>query len=140
VNLFIRNSLTALALSSSIVAGVVLAQSARKVVVTEVVVATSVEDHEPVGTATSFSSGTPLMCFIRAQNRTGADATIRVTWEAGEGAAQRARGGVSLTVPARPTFRTYARSASTRAAGSYRCVVRAEDGEVLGSAAFTISG
>lgn len=137
----IRKSASIVALASLVFGGAALAQSAREVTVTEVVIATSIEGHEPVGTATSFSRGTPLVCFIRASNRTGADTTVNVAWEpAGDGAPARARGGTSLAVPARPMYRTYARTVVDREPGSYRCVVRSSTGNVLGSADFTISG
>ena len=135
----IRNFASVLAFASCLIATVAFAQSSTtRITVAEVVIATGVEDHEPVGTATSFPSGTPLFCFIRAQNRTGAEGTISVSWESAEAPVGRARGGTSLTVPARPTFRTYARSVVERAAGSYRCVVRGSDGRVLGSADFSV--
>jgi hypothetical protein len=139
-NKIIRQSIGIFALAMSAIASVAYAQSTNRLAVSEVVIATGVEDHEPVGTATSFSRGTPLYCFIRAQNRTGADATLLVSWENAEGEPSRARGGTHLTVPARPSFRTYARTVVARDPGSYRCVVRSEDGAVLGSASFSISG
>jgi hypothetical protein len=128
-------------LASCLIATVAIAQGATsttRITVSEVVVATGVEDHEPVGTATTFPAGTDLVCFIRANNRTGAEGTIAVSWESAEAPVGRARGGTSLTIPARPTFRTYARSVVDRPAGSYRCVVRGSDGRVLGSADFTV--
>lgn len=136
-----KTSLRALIASIALGAtGVAAAQAAGRLTVSEVVIATSVEDHEPVGTATSFSrSGGPLVCFIRAENRTGAEGALLVSWEAGDQPAGPARGGTRLTVAARPRFRTYARTAVQRPAGNYRCVVRSEDGEVLGQAAFTLT-
>lgn len=135
----IRQVASILALASCFVATVAIAQSSTtRITVAEVVIATGVEDHEPVGVGTTFPAGTPLYCFIRAQNRTGAEGTITVSWETTENPVGRARGGTSLTIPARPTFRTYARTAVERPAGSYRCVVRGDQGRVLGSADFTV--
>jgi len=120
--------------------GVAAAQAAGELTVSEVVVARSVEDHEPVEAGTSFSrTGGPLVCFIRASNRTGAESAVLVTWESSANPVSGARGGVRLTVPPSPRFRTYARTAAQREAGSYRCVVRSEDGDVLGSAEFTLT-
>lgn len=116
------------------------AQSAGGVTVAEVVVARAVEDHEPVGVGTSFAASSgPLVCFVRLENRTRAEAAVYVAWEPAEGEPAPARGGVRLAVSARPRYRTYARTVVERPAGAYRCVVRGEDGQVLGSAAFTLT-
>lgn len=121
-------------------AGIAAAQAAGRLTVSEVVIARDIADHEPVEAGTSFSRGSgPLVCFIRAENRTGAEAALLVSWESAANPVGAARGGTRLTVPARPRYRTYARTAVARPAGSYRCVVRDEDGDVLGSAEFSLT-
>lgn len=116
------------------------AQSSRGVTVTEVVVARAIEDHEPVGAGTSFSAADgPLFCFVRVENRSRAEGAVFVSWERADGAPSRARGGQRLAISANPRFRTYARTAVARPAGSYRCVVRDEAGDVLGSADYTLT-
>lgn len=120
-------------------AGAAFAQSAGELSVSEVIIARSIEDHEPVEPGTSFSRGGALVCFIRAGNTTGEEKALFVSWEAGQGSAGSARGGVRLAVPPRARFRTYARTAVARPAGSYRCVVRDESGSVLGSADFSVT-
>ena len=53
--------------------------SAAGVSVAEVVIATSVADHEPVGTATSFARGpSRLVCFVRVENPERAESAILV--------------------------------------------------------------
>lgn len=116
------------------------AQSSRRVTVTEVVMARAIEDHEPVGAGTTFStSDGPFFCFVRVENHSRADGAVFVAWERAEGTPSYARGGLRLAIAASPRFRTYARNAMTRPAGAYRCVVRDEDGNVLGSADYTLT-
>lgn len=123
-----------------VVSSLAAAQASGRVTVTEVVVARAIEDHEPVGGGTTFAhTDVPLFCFVRVENRSHADSAVYVSWERADGAPASARGGVRLAIPARPRFRTYARNAVEHAAGAYRCVVRGEDGEVLGSADFTLT-
>lgn len=116
------------------------AQASGRLTVTEVVVARAIEDHEPVGAGTTFSaSDGPFFCFVRVENRSRAEGAVFVSWESAEGAPSSARGGLRLAVSASPRFRTYARNAMARDAGAYRCVVRDEDGNVLGSADYTLT-
>lgn len=116
------------------------AQSSGRVTVAEVVVARAIEDHEPVGAGTTFSaSDGPFFCFVRVENRSRAEGAVFVAWESAEGAPSSARGGLRLGISANPRFRTYARNGMTRPAGAYRCVVRDEGGNVLGSAEYTLT-
>jgi Protein of unknown function (DUF2914) len=121
-------------------ASLATAQSSGRVTVTEVVVARAIEDHEPVGAGTTFSAADgPFFCFVRVENRSRAEGAVFVAWEAADGGPASARGGLRLAISASPRFRTYARNGMTRAAGAYRCVVRDEDGNVLGSAEYTLT-
>lgn len=123
-----------------VVTSLAAAQSSGDVTVTEVVMARAVEDHEPVGAGTTFSAADgPFFCFVRVENRSRAESAVFVAWERAEGTPSNARGGLRLSVSASPRFRTYARNAMTRPAGSYRCVVRDESGNVLGSADYTLT-
>jgi hypothetical protein len=120
--------------------GLAAAQPSRSLTVTEVVLARAIEDHEPVGAGTSFSAADgPFFCFVRVENRSRAEGAVFVAWERAEGAPGGARGGLRLPVSASPRFRTYARNAMAHPAGSYRCVVRDEQGNVLGSADYTLT-
>ncbi len=117
------------------------AAPASGVTVAEVVIATSVEDHEPVGAATSFARDTGrLVCFVRVENPTRAESAILVAWERANGEPAANARGARLAVPGQPRYRTYLRGSSNREPGAYRCVARAEDGTVLGSAPFEITG
>lgn len=131
------------ALLATLLLGTTLAAAAqppRGLAVAEVVIARSVEDHEPVGAGTTFSrTGGPLVCFIRASNRGSEEAAVFVAWEAASNPVARARGGTRLAVPPRQRYRTYARTVIERDAGRYRCVVRDEHGGVLGSAEFELT-
>jgi hypothetical protein len=121
-------------------ASLAAAQSSGRLTVTEVVVARAIEDHEPVGAGTTFSAADgPFYCFVRVENRSRAEGAVFVAFEPAEGTPSSARGGLRLAVSANPRFRTYARHGMARAAGSYRCVVRDEGGNVLGSADYTLT-
>lgn len=117
------------------------AASDSSLTVAEVVIATSVEDHEPVGAAASFASGpSRLVCFVRVENPGRSESAILVSWERASGEPAAAERGFRLAVPGQARYRTFVRGSANRAAGSYRCVARAEDGTVLGSADFEITG
>jgi hypothetical protein len=124
------------------VAGAAIAQEAAAgIEVTEILLGSALENGVPTAPQTSFArTDGNVYCVIRLRNGTGAEGTIRAALEPAEGEpAERANAGLSLDIPARARYRTVARFTTNRAAGSYRCVVRAEDGHVLSHADFTIT-
>lgn len=117
-----------------------VAQDEAPLEVTEIILGSELENGVPPSPTTSFSpSDGSVYCVVRLTNRTGEAGSIRVAFERAEGEPQARRGGVQLEYPARPRYRTVARATTRRGAGSYRCVVRTEQGEVLSHADFTIS-
>jgi hypothetical protein len=141
-------TLSFLAFALAFAGTVALAQEAEtnaapsnELTVSEVVVATGVEDHEPVSPGTSFEKGsTSLVCFVRVQNGPRTETAVYVAWEQAEGDPAEATGrGVRLDVPAQRRQRTFIRGSSNRAPGAWRCVVRSEEGAVLGHADFQIT-
>jgi hypothetical protein len=117
------------------------APSSDELAVAEVVIATAVEEHEPVSPGTTFARGsTPLVCFPRIENGPRTPTAVYVAWERAEGdPAEATERGVRLDVPGQRRQRTFIRGSSNRAPGAWRCVVRAEDGRVLGHADFSIT-
>lgn len=120
------------------------AQEAGEVVdglrVTEITLARALEGGNAVDPATSFSaSDGRIFAVIRLENSTGAETEVRVTFErADREVAAGGSGGVTLGVPARPRYRTVART-GTRAAGRYRVVVRSAAGNVLATAEYEVT-
>jgi hypothetical protein len=110
--------------------------------VTEITVGGAIE-HGVISTPTNTFSRTagPIFCMIRMQNSTGAEGSIRMSFErASEGdPAERAEFGRQLSYPAQRRYRTYARASANRRPGAYRCVVRTEEGAVLSHADFTVT-
>lgn len=106
--------------------------------VTEIQLATQLENGQAVSPTTTFSrSAGQIYAVVRVQNPSGEATTIRVAIEPVGGPAA---SGYNLEIPARPRYRTVARvSTSNRAPGRYRCVVRTEDGRELSSVELTIS-
>lgn len=108
--------------------------------ITEIVLARGVESGNAVGPGTSFSTADGrVFAVIRLENATGAETQVRVTFErADRELAAGGSGGVTLDVPARPRYRTVART-GTRAPGRYRVVVRSSAGNVIGTAEYEIT-
>lgn len=108
--------------------------------ISEMVTASALEGGVPVSPVSSFSRGDGrIYCFVRVRNTTRAETAIRVSFESAEREVRARRGGVRLAIPARRRYRTFARIPASRAAGDYRCVARAETGEVLRSIAFSVT-
>ncbi len=125
-----------LALSASI-AGSASAQDSSELTVTEVQLATSLENGVAVAPTTSFSHADGrIFAVIRVQNPSGEAPSIRVSIEPIDGAS---RPGFSLEVPARRRYRTVARFTAAQRPGRYRCVVRTEDGRELASVELTVA-
>ncbi len=121
-------------------ASVAVAQEAE-LTVTEIVVGQRGEDGV-VTSASSFSrAGDTIFCQVRLQNPSREAGSIRIAFERAEGEpAERASAGTQLEYPARPRYRTFARiGAANKAAGTWRCVARTEEGRVLSHADFTVT-
>ena len=109
--------------------------------VTEILMGTTIESGVPTSPTTSFSRSDPsLYCMVRFRNRTGAEGHIRIAFEqAGEDAPTPGARGRRFSFPASRRYRTVSRGTPNRAAGSYRCVVRTDEGAVLSHQDFTIT-
>lgn len=117
------------------------AESAAPLEVTEIQMGTELEGGVPTSPSTSFSrTERSIYCMVRLRNRTGEAGNIRIAFErAGEGEPGAGPRGRMLEYPARGRYRTVARGTPNRSPGSYRCVVRTEEGEVLSHQDFTIT-
>lgn len=109
--------------------------------ITEMTLARNIEAGAVVDPTTTFSAADGrVMVLIRVENETGAETDIRVSFErADREVAASTSGGVTLHIPARPRYRTQART-GTRAPGRYRVVVRTAAGNVLGTADYEVTG
>ena len=108
--------------------------------VTEILLGSELEEGVVTSPATSFARGsTPLYCMVRLENPSRAAGAITIGFERAEGEPAANPGGRRLEIPARPRYRTVARASLNRPAGTWRCVVRAEDGSVLTHADFTVT-
>lgn len=108
--------------------------------VAEIILGNALENGVPPSPTTAFSrADAAVYCVVRLHNTTRAEGAIRVAFERAEGEPQARAGGVRLEYPARATYRTVARTSTQRDPGSYRCVVRTEEGQVLSHADFTLS-
>ncbi|MAC29733.1 MAG: hypothetical protein CMN29_31350 [Sandaracinus sp.] len=103
----------------------------------ELVLSKALEDGRPVDPGTSFSRRDGrIYATIRVRNPERDATTIRVTWERAEGPAS--SGGIELDIPARPRYRTVARTGTGRAPGRYKCVVYDAEGRELASREFEL--
>lgn len=103
--------------------------------VKRLVVATAVENREPVALAGEAQPGEPLTAFVEAANPGGEPAHIVVTFEHSSG---RKVGFVKLEVPASsPRYRTWARTQNIKQGGAWEAVVHLEDGTELARQSFT---
>jgi hypothetical protein len=111
------------------------------ITITEIAMASSMLNGVPETTATSFPrTGGWIYCFVRLENPSAAETSILVSFErATSGDPAAGATGTPLAVPARPRYRTFARTGSHKPAGSYRCVVRDSAGSVLESTPFEIT-
>lgn len=108
--------------------------------ISEMVTASELEGGVPVSPVAAFTRGDGrIYCFVRVENRSRAETAIRVSFESAGRELRARRGGVRLAIPARWRYRTFARIPASRAAGNYRCVARAESGEVLRSVEFSVT-
>ena len=108
--------------------------------VTEIILGSELENGVPTTPSTSFARNSgAVYCMVRLTNPSRAEGAVRISFERAEGEPATRQSGRTLTIPARPRYRTVARSGTARAAGTYRCVVRAEDGSVLSHADYTIT-
>lgn len=142
MNRRVSMALAAFAVLAIATAAVAQEAAATELSVTEILLGSAVERGVPTTPATSFArTEGSVYCMVRLANPTGAEGTIRVAVEAaGEGPpAERPAAGQSLDFPARARYRTVARFPTNRAAGSYRCVVRTEEGRVLSHLDFQIT-
>lgn len=116
------------------------AEADASVEVTEISLGSELENGVPVSATTSFSrSDGRIYCVVRLRNGSGQEGAVRVAFERAEGEPQARAGGFRLDYPARPIYRTVARTSTQRDPGSYRCVVRTDEGQVLSHAEFTLS-
>lgn len=105
--------------------------------VTEVQLATAVENGQAVSPTTTFArSDGRIFAVIRLANPSSEATSIRVSIEPADGPA---RQGVSLEVRPQPRYRTVARMSAAQRPGRYRVVVRTEDGRELSSTEVTIN-
>lgn len=116
------------------------AQAGAALDVTQIQLGKELENGRPVAEMSSFSRADGrIYCVVHLTNTTGAESSVRVAFErAADGEPIDRAGGVELDVPARPRYRTVART-GTGAPGSYRCVVRDAEGHVLRHAPFQIT-
>lgn len=107
--------------------------------VTELTIASSIEAGQAIDPRTTFrTSDGRVMVLIRVENHTGAETDIRVSFERADREIVSGTGGLALHIPARPRYRTVART-GTRAPGRFRVVVRTSAGNVLASAEYEVS-
>jgi Protein of unknown function (DUF2914) len=101
------------------------------------VLASGVEEREPVGeTDTFFTDTDKIWAFVQFDNELGAPASVRVHWEKVDGPASPY--GFVLDVPTAKRYRTWSWTAIKRDPGQYRAVLRTLDGKELGSREFEI--
>ena len=84
--------------------------------------AEDVVEREPVMISSRFrhNSG-PMHVFLEVRNQTGEDVTLMVGFRPAD--TDRRGGGVSLTIPPSPRYRTRARANTRRAIGEWVCEV-----------------
>ena len=107
--------------------------------VRRLVVATDIENREPVGASSRFDTDTDrLFAFVEAVNESDEDGELRVTFEAEDGAEV---GFITLNIPANsPRWRTWAWSRNVHEVGSWTAVIRTADGAELAREHFEIEG
>lgn len=100
--------------------------------------ATAIEDREPVSPGTAFTTTDErIFAFLQLRNDGDAERTVVVTFERPDGARV---GNATLAVPGhQPRWRTWASTRHVRQAGRWTAHVETEDGEPVGTLAFTVS-
>jgi hypothetical protein len=121
------------------VAATALAETAGALTVTEITTARAMVNGVPEAPVTSFTASDRIYCFMRVENHTSAETAVLVAFERADGEPAAGVTGMRLSIPASPRYRTFARTSGNRPAGSYRCVVRNESGEVLQSTNFEVT-
>jgi hypothetical protein len=100
--------------------------------------AEDVVDREPVMVSSSFRRDSGAMhVFLEVRNETGEDIQLFVGFRPAS-VTQRG-GGVSLTIPPSPRYRTRARSNTRRAVGEWVCEIMDEHQRVLATQRFWIT-
>lgn len=114
------------------------AQEEGELTVTEIQLASSLENGRVVAPTTTFTQADGrIYAVVRVQNPSREETNIRVTFEPLDGGT--ARGGITLPIPAQNRYRTVARVTTSRPAGRYACVVRTEDGRELARVELTLA-
>lgn len=114
------------------------AQIAEGVEFLEMVLASDVVDHKPVGVGTSFPAGTRVSLFMHVRNESGAEQSLRVAWRT-ESTGKRSASTRVRLVKSRKGHKTRA-FRTMRRAGSYTAVVMKADEDVeIAALAFTIT-
>lgn len=109
-----------------------------KVVVKRFVVATGVQDREPLFSTDALpSDGTPIYAFAEVANLQGESENVRVTFER-KGTRERV-GDVTLPIPSStPRHRTWAFTRYIRTGGVWDAVLWSEDGTELSRTSFEV--
>jgi hypothetical protein len=109
-----------------------------KVVVKRFVVATGVQDREPLFSTDALpSDGTPIYAFAEVANLQGESENVRVTFER-QGTRERV-GDVTLPIPSStPRHRTWAFTRYIRTGGVWEAVLWSEDGTELSRTSFEV--
>ncbi len=107
--------------------------------VRRLVVAEGIEDREPQGAASRFSTDNDqLLAFVEAVNEGDEDGELVVTFESADGDEV---GHITLNVPANsPRWRTWAFSRLIREPGSWTAIIRTVEGAELAREHFEIEG
>jgi hypothetical protein len=107
--------------------------------VTRLIVGTGVSEREPVGAASTFTTGsaTKLVAFIEVENPKAEAKTVEVVWI--DLASGKERGHYTLSIGASKRWRTWGRTAAPKKPGEYAVLVRDENGIELARTAFTMS-
>jgi hypothetical protein len=115
------------------------ALSPEEVHVVRFVLATDVQDREPMGETDTFSTDTDkIFTFVHLENGEGAPYAFRVHWEPADGPPSPY--GVKLNVRTSPIFRTWAYTRIRRSPGRYHAVLRTLEGEEIARREFVIEG
>lgn len=94
-----------------------------------------IRDREPV-VATELAVGAPVVAFLELANASGTDLHVRIVFQHESG---KSSSVIELPVPARkPRWRTWARSESVDASGSWTAVVTQKDGPELDRRTFIV--
>lgn len=124
-----------------LVAGVALAETAsRAMTITEVYTAARPSRGVEETKTTTFERNKGyIFCYVRIDNPSGNGNEIYVAFEEDSGTPTNGAKGIKLRVPPRYRYRTVARTGSNMPAGSYNCVVRSREGEVLEHTGFQVT-